>query len=58
MILKKEKNKEETWLMKQHGTHDINVTDNTRAMRWRWRVNYIHELYCYLILYDGEKSVC
>ena len=27
-------------------THDFKVTVNTRAIRWRWRVNYIYELYC------------
>ena len=35
----------------QHGIYDIKVTDNARAIGWRWRVNYICELY------DGGKYV-
>ena len=23
-----------SWLTKQHGTHDVEVTNNTRAIRW------------------------
>ena len=27
--------------MKQHGMHDVKVTDNTRAIRCRWGLNYL-----------------
>ena len=41
--------------MKQHSTHDIKVTDNTRPIRWRWRVNFIYVLYDYFITWEKEN---
>ena len=32
--------------MKQHGMHDIKVTDYSKVIQWRWSVSSICQLYC------------
>ena len=43
--------------MKQHGIHDVKVTDNTSATRWNdGDEEYIYELYC-LMNYMMEENL-
>ena len=45
-----------SWFVKQHGIHDIKVTDNSRPILRRWTVNCIYELYCKLITW--WRKIC